>query len=207
VVSASPLFDSAAETYDDDPHHGVLAELLLAGLPHTAQPPDLLVDVATGTGVAAFAALRTLDPSHVLAVDISPCMVERAIAKAAAADPDGRIDWQVAPAVPLAVPDGAADLVLCTSSLHFLGMAALQDWRRALRPGGLVAFSIPMAADFRPSPAFRDLLPTDLTIPADAAAAERLALDAGFVDVHVTISPPSAPDRPRRAFLVHAQVA
>jgi ubiquinone/menaquinone biosynthesis C-methylase UbiE len=207
VVSPSPLFDSAAETYDDDPHHGVLAELLLTGLPHAALSPGLLVDVATGTGVAALAALRTLAPARVLAVDISPRMVERAVVKAAAADPDGRIEWQVAPAVPLALPDAAADLVLCTSSLHFLGMAALHDWRRVLRPGGLVAFSIPMAADFRPSPAFRELLPADLTIPADTAAAERLALDTGFVDVHVATSPPSAPDRPRRAFLVHAKVA
>lgn len=113
----------------------------------------------------------------------------------------------MAPAVPLPLPDRAADLVLCTSSLHFLGTAALHDWQRVLRPGGLAAFSIPLAADFHPSAAFRELLPADLTIPADPAGARRLALDAGFVDVHVTTSPPSEPDRPRRAFLVRAQVA
>ena len=205
--SPAAFFDAAADAYDADPHHGMITDLLLAGLPCMASAPGLLVDVATGTGVAAFAALRALDPARVVAVDISPRMVERAIAKACAADPDGRIEWQVAPAVPLALPDGAADVVLCTAALHFLGPAALRDWRRVLRPGGLVAFSIPMAADFHPSPAFRDLVPVDVTIPADSADAARLALDAGFADVQVATSPPAEPDRQRRTFLVHAQVA
>jgi ubiquinone/menaquinone biosynthesis C-methylase UbiE len=203
VLPPSTLFDAAADTYDEDPHHGVIADLLVADLPR--RPFPLVVDVATGTGVAAFAALRALGPARVLAVDVSARMVDRARAKAAGHDPEGRIEWQVAPAVPLPLPDGSADLVVCASALHFLGTAALHDWRRVLRPGGLATFSIPMAADFRPSPAFRDLLPADLTIPADPAAAERLALDAGFADAQAMTSPPAAPDRPRRAFLVQAE--
>ena len=205
--SRAAFFDSTADGYDDDPHHGVIADLLLAGLPRPAAPPRLVVDVATGTGVAAFAALRALAPARVLAVDISPGMVERARVKAATADPEGRVEWRVAPAVPLPLPDGTADVVLCASALHFLGPAALHDWRRVLRSGGRAAFSIPAAADFRPSPAFHALVPADLTIPADETAAARLALDAGFTDVQVTTTPAAAPDRPRRVFLVHAQVA
>ena len=205
--SRAAFFDSTADGYDDDPHHGVIADLLLAGLPRPAAPPGLVVDVATGTGVAAFAALRALTPARVLAVDISPGMVERARVKAATADPEGRVEWRVAPAVPLPLPDGTADVVLCASALHFLGPAALNDWRRVLRSGGRAAFSIPTAADFRPSPAFRALVPADLTIPADETAAARLALDAGFTDVQVTVTPAAGPDRPRRVFLVHAQVA
>lgn len=203
MLPPSAVFDAAADAYDEDPHHGVIAELLVADLPRRSFP--LVVDVATGTGVAAFAALRALDPARVLAVDISPRMVEQARAKAAGQDPEGRIEWQVAPAVPLPQPDGSTDLVVCASALHFLGAAALRDWRRVLRPGGLAAFSIPMAAEFRPSPAFRNLLPADLTIPADPADAQRLALDAGFASAQVMTSPPAAPDQPRRAFLVRAE--
>jgi ubiquinone/menaquinone biosynthesis C-methylase UbiE len=198
------IFDAAADAYDDDPHHGAIADLLVADLPRRSFP--LVVDVATGTGAAAFAALRALDPARVLAVDISPRMVERATAKAGDLDPEGRIDWRVGPAVPLPVADGTADLVVCASALHFLGAAALHDWRRVLRPGGVVAFSVPVAADFRPSPAFRERMPADLVIPADPAAAGRLALDAGFAAARVTTSAPADPDRPRRAFLVRAEV-
>jgi ubiquinone/menaquinone biosynthesis C-methylase UbiE len=205
VLPTSAFFDATADRYDEDPNHRAIADLMVGLLPR--RPFPLVVDVATGTGAAAFAALRVLGPARLLALDISPRMIARASAAAAEQDPDGRIEWRVAPAVPLPVADGIADLVLCASALHFLGAAALRDWRRVLRPGGVVAFSIPMAAGFAPSPAFRERIPADLEMPADAAAAERLARDAGFVAVHVEVTPPVAPDRPRRAFLVRAEVA
>jgi SAM-dependent methyltransferase len=203
VVSPAAAFDALAGTYDDDPHHERIAQLMAAGL-RADEPADVVIDVATGTGAGAFAVLRTLAPHHVLGVDISGPMIERAKAKAASADRESRIEWRVAPAVPLDVADGSADVVLCASALHFLGIAALRDWRRVLRPGGQLAFSIPVAADFHPSPAFRAQLPTDLTVPADAAAGGRMAGDAGFVDVRVETTPPDADDRPRRSFLVWA---
>lgn len=196
-------FDAAAERYDDDPHHRVIAEQLVAGLRRDPRP-ELVVDVATGTGFAAFAALTALGPQRVVAVDVSPRMVEQAVAKAAAADPDRRIEWRVAPAVPLDLPDGAADVVLCASALHLIGAAAPPEWRRVLRPGGQVAFSVPVAADFRPSPQFRALLPADLPVPADEAGAEHIARAAGLVPVRVETTRPESADRPRRAFLVWA---
>ncbi|WP_219412704.1 class I SAM-dependent methyltransferase [Pseudonocardia nigra] len=197
-------FDAAADDYDADPHHGVIADRLVDGL-NPRRDPGLVVDVATGTGVAAFAALRGLRPGRVVAVDISPRMLDVARATAVEQDPDGRIEWRVGAAVPLGIDDGSADVVICASSLHFLGGAALPEWRRVLRPGGQVAFSIPMAADFHPSPQFRALLPDDLTVPADADAALAIARDSGFVAPRVELTPPVAPDRPRRAFLVWAQ--
>jgi ubiquinone/menaquinone biosynthesis C-methylase UbiE len=197
--------DAGADTYDDDPHHLHIARQLVDGL-RTAPRPRLAVDVATGTGFAAFAALAALDPQRVVAVDVSPRMLEQAVAKAPAGDPDGRIEWREAPAVPLELPDGAADVVLCASALHLIGATAPPEWRRVLRPGGRVAFSIPVAADFRPSPAFRAALPTDLTVPADEAGAARIARAAGFVAVRVRTTAPVAADRPRRSFLVWADV-
>jgi ubiquinone/menaquinone biosynthesis C-methylase UbiE len=195
VASSAALFDSAADTYDDDPHHLVIARRLVAGL-RSSPGPQLVVDVATGTGSAALAALA---PQRLVAVDVSPRMIEKAVAKAATADPDGRIEWRVAPAAPLDLPDGAADVVSCASALHLIGAGALAEWRRVLRPGGRVAFSIPVAADFHPSPDFRALLPTDLVVPADEAGAGRIAGAAGLEPVRVVTTPP-----PRRAFLVWA---
>lgn len=189
-------FDAAADAYDDDPHHLVIARQLVAGL-RPVPEPELVVDVATGTGFAALAALEALAPRRVLAVDISPRMIEKAAAKAA----DGRVEWRVAPAVPLDLPDGAADMVLCASALHLIGATAPPEWRRVLRPGGQVAFSIPVAPDFHPSPEFAASLPIDLAVPADEAGAGRIARAAGFGTVQVTTTPP-----PRRSFLVFARV-
>lgn len=195
-VPDAARFDAAADAYDDDPHHVAIARQLVAGL-RPVPAPELVVDVATGTGFAALAALETLAPRRVLAIDISPRMIEQAAAKAAA---DGRVEWRVAPAVPLDLPDGAADVVLCASALHLIGASALPEWRRVLRPGGQAAFSIPVAADFHPSPEFAASLPTDLAVPVDEVGAERIARAAGFGSVRVTTTPP-----PRRSFLVFAE--
>jgi ubiquinone/menaquinone biosynthesis C-methylase UbiE len=195
VSASSAPFDATADAYDDDPHHAAVAHLLV-GLLRSQPRPGLVVDVATGTGAAAVAARHALAPERVVAVDISPRMIERAAAK----DPDGRIEWRVASAVPLDIADGAADVVLCASALHFLGARALPDWRRVLRPGGQLAFSVPAAADFHPSPAFRASMPADLDVPADPADAECLARDAGFTAVQVHSMPPGT----RRTYLVRA---
>lgn len=190
--------------YDDDPHHPRIAAALLAGLLPTERPA-LVVDVATGTGVVAFAALTALRPEKVIAVDIAPAMLEQARRKAVDLDPAGVITWQLGTAVPLAVADGAADVVLCSSAMHFLGGPALREFRRVLRPGGTVAFSIPSGVDLQVSPALRAEMPADLTLPKDVAAACELATAAGFVDARAVLTPPVAPQRPRRSFLVYAK--
>ncbi|HEY4417882.1 MAG TPA: class I SAM-dependent methyltransferase [Pseudonocardia sp.] len=196
-------FDAAADTYDDDLHHAEIAEELVRGLQPTS-PPAMVVDVATGTGFAAFAALRRLAAQRVVGVDISRGMLDRAQAKAVHDDPDGRIEWRHAPAVPLDLGDGTVDVVLCASALHFLGREALRDWLRVLRPGGQVAFSMPMAADFRPSSEFRRMVAAHLSVPSDAEAAARIALDDGFVGASAGIFAADA-ERRRRAFIVRAQ--
>jgi len=132
-ITKAGVFDGMAAGYDEDDFHARVADALLAGLP---EEPGLVLDVATGTGFAAFAVLR-LRPARVLGVDLSPAMIARAMAKAPELDPDGRITWQVGSALPMPVPGHSADVVVCASSLHFLGAAALPDWRRVLagRPG------------------------------------------------------------------------
>ncbi len=194
------FFDETAEDYDEDTFHAQVAEALVEPLP---AGPGLVLDVATGTGFAAYAALQ-LKPERVLAVDLSPAMVARAEAKAPSLDPAGVITWQVGPAVPMPAPDGAADVVFCASSLHFLGAVAFADWLRVLRPGGRLAFSVVSGARFRASGPFAAFVPEDLSFPLDEAGAAALASSAGFVDASARTFTVDGGDRVRSVFLVHA---
>jgi ubiquinone/menaquinone biosynthesis C-methylase UbiE len=198
--SRAALFDGTAEHYDEDTFHAQVAAALVAPLP---SEPGLVLDVATGTGFAAYAALE-LKPGRVLAVDLSPAMVAKASAKAASLDPSGLITWQVGPAVPMPSPDGSADVVLCASSLHFLGAVAFADWLRVLKPGGRLAFSIVSGSRFRRSGPFAAFVPEDLPFPLDEAGAAALAASAGFVDASARTFTVDGGDRVRSVFLVHA---
>ena len=200
-MSIASFHDERADGYDADPHHPRIARRLVAGL---TAGPGLLVDVATGTGEAAFAAVQALDARRVLAVDVSGRMLEIAEAKAAERDPAARIEWRQAPAAPLELPDAAADALVCASALHLLGPEVPAEWARVLRPGGEVAFSIPLAADFSPSADFAAMFTGAVPPPADEDAAAAIATAAGFSAVRVELTEPVAADRPRRAFLVWA---
>lgn len=176
------MFDELAAGYDDDLFHQVVAEKLVGGVADAPQP-GLVLDVATGTGAAAFAAVQHLGARSVVALDLSPKMIDRAKVKAAVQDPLRAITWHVGPAVPAPVPAASTDLVVCASSLHFLGASALKDWQRVLKPSGLLAFSMPLASTFTPSPAFASLLATDIPLPASVDEAAAIAVHAGFSDV------------------------
>lgn len=158
--TAAAAFDELAAGYDADGSHADVADRLvaLAAACFADREPKVVLDAGTGTGAAARAALATFPGALVTAVDISAAMIDRAraITDQEAGD---RISWLCAPAVPFPAADGSADLVLCASALHFLGLAALDDWRRVLRPGGLAAFTLPWRDRFRPGTAFAALLP------------------------------------------------
>src|SRR5690606_21472387 len=130
------------DAHDADPHHLAVARRLVAGL-SPAPRPELVVDVATGTGFAAVAALEALAPRRLVGVDLSPRMIEKAAAKTAG---DERVEWRVGPAVPLDLPDASADVVLCASPLHLLRAPAPPGSRRVPPPGGPGALPRPGAA-------------------------------------------------------------
>ncbi|ASO18006.1 ubiquinone/menaquinone biosynthesis C-methylase UbiE [Actinoalloteichus hoggarensis] len=202
MTNPAAIFDDLAPDYDENGYHRALAETLVAALPRSGRPATVL-DVATGTGVAAFAALRHLKPARVTAVDIAGSMIARARESAAVDDPTGVISWHVGPGVPAPVAGQSVDVVLCASSLHFLGSAALGDWLRVLRPGGRAAFTLPAAGHFRPSGVFAELVSPDLPIPADERQAAEVAVTAGFTEV-VARRHETGGDHPKAVFLVHA---
>lgn len=179
-----------AERYDDDPFHHLVAEHLVAGLP---RHPGVVLDVATGTGIAALEVRRRLAPTRLLALDISADMLAVARRK----DPQGTVEWIEAPAVPAPLPDGSVDTVVCSSAVHLIGSALFAEWRRLLTPTGRIAFTVPSDETFRPSAAFTPALPIPRT------TAEAAALAGGFAttkcaEVRATTG------RARAAFLVWA---
>ncbi len=155
-----------------------------------------MLDVATGTGLAAEAALALVGPTgYVTATDISPQMVERARERLKAA-PNATV--QIEDGQALGLPDGSYDAVICSLGLMFFPDSArgLGLFRTVLREGGRAAVSVntvpersyntrihPIIARYVPSPA------------ADAARLFSLGNEqklgalfaaAGFRDVKIT---------------------
>lgn len=113
---------------------------------------ERLVDVATGPGTVARLAATRLGPSGVvLATDHSPAMISIAEAKGPVHD-GAPIEYRVSPALPLAAPDASFDVACCQQGLQFFPdrRGALQEMRRALRPGGRVGLAVWSGVDLCP---------------------------------------------------------
>lgn len=133
---------SRAESYE---HHfvPVIGEPVARLLIDAARPApgERVLDVACGTGVVARLVVDAVGPDgHVAGLDADPDMLE----VAHTASPRG-IDWHVAPAQDMPLPDEAFDLVLCSIGLQFFPdkQQALCEMRRVLAPGGRVAWCTP----------------------------------------------------------------
>ena len=132
-------WDSQAETFDDEPDHGLGDEgartawrdLLRRHLP--AAPADV-VDLGCGTGTLSV--LLAEEGHRVRGLDFSPAMVERARAKASAAGLD--IPVVVGDAAGPPYQPGTCDVVLVRHVLWAMPDrgAALARWVTLLRPGG-----------------------------------------------------------------------
>jgi len=103
-----------------------------------------VLDIATGIGEPAVTAARRVGPAgRVLAVDLSPQMLEIA-AERVAAEGFSNIEFLEADAGALDLPEKSFDAVLCRFGLMFLPDvdAALERVLRLLVPGGLFAAAV-----------------------------------------------------------------
>jgi len=98
-------------------------------------PGMRVLDIATGTGLSAEAALAVVGPTgHVTASDVSPAMTDRARERLGDV-PNASVSVEDAQA--LSFSDRSFDAVLCNLGLMFLSdpVRGLSEFRRVLRPG------------------------------------------------------------------------
>ncbi len=134
------VFDRAAPTYDaiGDAYHRHFARRLvdLAGIESDAD----VLDVACGRGAVLLAAAPVA--GSLTGVDVSPGMIELAEADLRAAGLVG-MDLRVMDAEQMTFADASFDLITAAFVLFFLPdpERAVAEFRRLLRPGGVVAVS------------------------------------------------------------------
>jgi ubiquinone/menaquinone biosynthesis C-methylase UbiE len=105
-------------------------------------PNQRVLDVATGTGVAAEAAVTAVGSSGaVVATDLSPAMLERARGRLGQVP---NVSLAVEDGQSLAFPDEQFDAVLCAMGLMLFPEPArgLSEFRRVLRGGRWAAVSV-----------------------------------------------------------------
>lgn len=160
------------------PHDEVIAQLREHG-------SRKIADIACGTGILSDRIERELHPDEITGVDMSDGMLAQARSRS------NRVTWLRAPAEQLPFDDGALDAVVTTSAFHFFDQpAALREFHRVLRPGGLAAVS---ALSTR-QPALQSSADNRWKPQHNASPAEFRTLfeDAGFVirDQHRIPRPP-----------------
>ncbi|MEO5820926.1 MAG: methyltransferase domain-containing protein [Vicinamibacteraceae bacterium] len=190
--TVAATFDERAGNYSRNEWHRCYAEQLVAQA--SLQTGQHVLDAGVGTGFAAAAIARAVGSAgRVVGVDVSQGMLDRARAALDAFDM-AWVELRQADATDLRdVPEKAFDAVICSAALLYMPVdEALAEWRRLLKPGGIVAFSTMQPGSPRAGALFRQcarafgVVLEDPSEPLGSVDACRRALDrAGFGDIHV----------------------
>jgi ubiquinone/menaquinone biosynthesis C-methylase UbiE len=125
-------FDTISTQYDKVRGHEILGEVL-ERVAELAQPRDLVVDVATGTGL--FSVPLAAAGHHVLGLDANPSMLRVAQKKARLQGVPFRAIQCRAERLPLA--HHSVSVMLSTNAIHHFDLRShFRQVQRALQPGG-----------------------------------------------------------------------
>jgi ubiquinone/menaquinone biosynthesis C-methylase UbiE len=133
------LFDRLAPTWETriGPQHVAALELALESLP----PPRRVLDLGTGTGVAAVAVARRYPEAEVTGLDLSPAMIAEA-QRQLPPELASRVRFEVGDASRLPFEDGAFELVTLANMIPFFDELA-----RVSAAGGAIVFSFSRGAE------------------------------------------------------------
>lgn len=128
-------FADVYDTYRPRPPLVVLD--ILTQLAQTPQPA-LVVDLGSGTGLST--AIWAARATEVVGVEPSADMRRQAEARIASLPDAANVRYQAGYANATGLPDGCADIVTCSQSLHWMEpVSTFAEIARILRPGGVFA--------------------------------------------------------------------
>jgi SAM-dependent methyltransferase len=108
-----------------------------------ARPGETVLDLGSGAGIDCFLAAREVGPAgHVIGVDMTPAMIEKARANAANGG-YGNVEFRLGEIEHLPVADASVDLVIsnCVVNLSPQKEQVFREAFRALKSGGRVVVS------------------------------------------------------------------
>jgi ubiquinone/menaquinone biosynthesis C-methylase UbiE len=166
-------FERIAPRWDGSRSADALAALQ-AALERLERPPARVLDLGTGTGLAALAVAERFPEAEVVGADLAEAMIERARAKVPESERQ-RIRFDVADASRLPYEDASFELVTLQNMIPFFDELA-----RVVAPGGAVvnAFSAGPATPIYVAPERlrRELGARGFTDFADVSAGRSTAL-------------------------------
>ena len=133
------MFDRLSGVYDTSvvqalvyrpPQSAILREL-------RKRPIGRVADIGCGTGILAARIRTELGPDVIYGCDLSSGMLGQARSRT------GQVLWVLSPSESLPIRSDSLDAVVSSHAFHFFDQsAAVEEFRRVLRPGGLVVVAV-----------------------------------------------------------------
>jgi SAM-dependent methyltransferase len=160
---------------------------VIAGL----RPGERVLDLGSGAGFDAFLAAQQVGPTgHVIGVDMTPEMIDRAKANAEKTRLV-HVDFRLGEIEHLPVDDASVDVIMsnCVINLAPDKPTVYREAFRVLAPGGRLAISDVVATGDIPAEIAADPAAYSGCVAgaASVAALERMIVGAGFAEVRIAV--------------------